>query len=189
MIDLEGGHIHLSYEQGSGGTSLFLTIAEEFLRKGKKIVWLSKNLPDKERTAQIFEKLENKELENITFIEIENDLEESSKILKYFTKRMMSEDIVFIDDWCSKDGRAAKKDINALESIVRDTEKTKIIASSTSYQNINNGKNIWESRGGRSIKDIFKTIFLYRKSEMNNIRIIEDGNSIREIALVGKGFE
>jgi len=111
------------------------------------------------------------------------------KILKYFTKRMMSEDIIFIDDWCSKDGRAAKKDINALEGIVRDTEKPKIIASSTSYQNINNGKNIWESRGGRSIKDIFKTIFLYRKSEMNNIRIIEDGNGIREIALVGKGFE
>ena len=109
MINLTSRNVHLSYEQGAGGTSLCLTIAREHLKRGNKVIWLSKYLPDRERTAQIFSELKSTELERITFIQIENDLEESSKILKHFSSKIKYEDIIIIDDWCAKDGRAKKR--------------------------------------------------------------------------------
>ena len=47
----------------------------------------------------------------------------------------------------------------------------------------------WKSRGGNEIKDILDTIFLYRISEMNNIRILRDGEETKRISLLQSGFE
>jgi len=189
MINLGDRNIHLSYEQGSGGTSLCLTIAKKNLKSGNKVIWLSKYLPDRERTALIFSELKSTELERITFIQIENDLEESSKILKYLSNNMYQEDIIIIDDWCAKEGRAKKRDIDALKNIVLNYKNTKIIVSSTSYSNVNSNTQEWKSRGGNEIKDILDTIFLYRISEMNNIRILKDGEETKRISLLQTGFE
>ncbi|MFL2957468.1 MAG: hypothetical protein ACJZ4Z_01590 [Candidatus Thalassarchaeaceae archaeon] len=189
MIELRGRNVHLSYEQGAGGTSLCLTIAKKYLKSGNKVIWLSKYLPDGERTAQIFNDLKSTELEKITFIEIEENLEESSKILKYLSINMGHKDIIIIDDWCDKEGRAMKIDIDALKNIVLNYKNTKIIASSTSYSNISSNTQEWESRGGKEVKDILDTIFLYRISEMNNIRILKDGGEIKRISLLQTGFE
>ena len=189
MFGLGSRNVHLSYEQGAGGTSLCLTIAKKHLKSGNKVIWLSKYLPDRERTAQIFSDLRKKELEKITFIEIEKNLEESSKILKYLSNNMKQEDIIIIDDWCAKEGRAKKRDIDALKNIVLNYKNAKIIVSSTSYSNVNSNTQEWKSRGGNEIKDILDTIFLYRISEMNNIRILRDGEETKRISLLQSGFE
>lgn len=189
MINLGDRNIHLSYEQGSGGTSLCLTIAKNYLKNGKKVIWLSKYLPDRERTAQIFWELKSKELEKITFIQIENNLEEASKVLNYFSLKIDYEDIIIIDDWCAKDGRAKKKDIEALKNIVLNYKNTKILASSASYSNVGNNMQIWGSKGGSEVNDILDTIFLYRISKMNNVRILKDGADSKRIMLLETGFE
>ena len=189
MIDLRGRNVHLSYEQGSGGTSLCLTIAKRYLKNGNKVIWLSKYLPDRERTAQIFRELKSKELEKISFIEIENNLEDSSKILKYFSPNMSHEDIIIIDDWCNKDGRAKKKDIDALKNIVFDYNNVKILVSSASYSNVGSDAQRWGSKGGNELRDIMDTIFLYRVSEMDNVRILKDGEDSKRISLLQTGFE
>ena len=189
MIDLKGRNIHLSYEQGAGGTSLCLTIAKNYLKGGNKVIWLSKYLPDRERTAQILHELSSTELERIHFIQIKNSLEESSKILKYFSSNINDEDIIIIDDWCQKDGRAKKIDIEALKSIVLEYKNTKILASSASYTNVDSNMPIWESRGGKDIRDILDTVFLYRVSELNNDRILKDGEISKTISLLQTGFE
>ncbi len=189
MINLRDRNVHLSYEQGAGGTSLCLTIAKSYLKSGNKVIWLSKYLPDRERTAQIFSELKSTELEKITFIQIENNLEESSKILKYFSTNINYEDIIIIDDWCAKDGRAKKRDIEALKNIVLEYKNTKILASSASYSNVDSNMQRWRSRGGNEVKDILDTIFLYRISDMNDIRILEDGEASKRISLRQTGFE
>ena len=189
MVELGGRNVHISYEQGAGGTSLCLTIAKKHLKSGNKVIWLSKYLPDGERTAQIFSDLKKTELQKITFIEIEKNLEESSKFLKYLSKNMDQKDIIIIDDWCAKEGRAKKRDINALKNIVLNYENVKIIVSSTCYSNLNSNEQEWESRGGKEIKDILDTIFLYRISEMSNIRILKDGEETKTISLLQTGFE
>jgi len=71
MINLEGGGVHLSYEHGSGGTSLCLTIARQILKNKKKVIWLSRYLPDGKRSSQILKGLTVEELEKISFIFIE----------------------------------------------------------------------------------------------------------------------
>ena len=189
MIDLGDRNVHLSYEQGSGGTSLCLTIAKNYLKNGNKVIWLSKNLPDRERTAQILSELKRKELEKISFIEIENNLEDSSKILKYFSPNINIGDIIIIDDWCAKAGRAKKKDIEALKNIVLNYKDAKILASSASYSNLDSDAQRWRSKGGNEIRDILDTIFLYRISEMENVRIIKDGADSKRISLLQTGFQ
>ncbi|MBK65012.1 MAG: hypothetical protein CMB47_05780 [Euryarchaeota archaeon] len=189
MIDLKDRNVHLSYEQGSGGTSLCLTIAKSYLKNGNKVIWLSKYLPDRERTAQIFSELKNKELEKISFIEIENNLEDSSKILKYLSLNMNDQDLIIIDDWCAKDGRADKKDIEALKNIIFDYDNIKILVSSASYSNVVSDAQRWGSKGGSKVRDILDTIFLYRISEMDNVRILKDGEDIKKISLIETGFE
>ena len=123
-----------------------------------------------------------KEVSEITLIEIEKNLEESSKILKYLSNNMDQEDIIIIDDWCAKEGRAKKRDIDALKNIVLNYKNAKIIVSSTSYSNVNSNTQEWKSRGGNEIKDILDTIFLY-------IRILKDGDKIKRISLLQTGFE
>lgn len=187
MIDTVGRSFHLSYEQGSGGTSLCLTIAKKYLMRGNTVLWLSKTLPDSQRTAQILQGLNDGELENIIFIPVEINLEESSKSLKYFTKNMGYEDIIIVDDWCAKTGKANKNDVTALTKIISDN-KTNIIATSTCYSKVNGNINQWESRGGKKIKDYLDTVFLYRISDLSNVRLMKDREVEIKISLEEIGF-
>ncbi|MAV60069.1 MAG: hypothetical protein CMA13_02075 [Euryarchaeota archaeon] len=189
MINLGSGAIHLSYEQGSGGTSLCLTIARKILKNKKKVIWLSKELPDGKRSSQILSGLTERELENISFIFIKNNLEESVKRINVLFEMMTLKDLIVIDDWCDKSGRASKIDIIALEKIVTNFNNTNIIVSSTSYQNIDSSTDKWESRGGNRIREIMTTIFLYRETEMNIKRILKEGEELKIIKLLESGFE
>ena len=97
--------------------------------------------------------------------------------------------MIIIDDWCDKSGRASKIDIITLEKIVTNFNNTNIIVSSTSYQNIDSSTDKWESRGGNRIREIMTTIFLYRETEMNNKRILKEGEELKIIKLLESGFE
>ena len=189
MIKLEGEGVHLSYEHGSGGTSLCLTIARQILKNRKKVIWLSRYLPDGKRSSQILKGLTVEELEKISFIFIENNLEDSLKKINTLVKLMALEDLIVVDDWCQKTGRASKIDIIALENMLTIFNNTNIIVSSTSYQNVESTSSEWESRGGKRIKEIMRTVFLYRVSEMNNQRIIKEGDELKKIRLLENGFE
>ena len=188
MLDLSRGPVHLSYEQGSGATTLALSVARDVLKSGNRVKWLSRVLPDGERTSQILWDLTESELEKFLAMEIKENLNESFKIIKYLIKGLDQTDIVIIDDWCSKTGRASKEDIEGIENIVSMAVNSKILICSTAYENMNGKQGQWKSRGGKRIDSITRKNFLTR-SLHNNSRILKDGNNEMFIKIIGTGVE
>tara|TARA_B110000495_G_C22917622_1_gene536048 strand:+ start:260 stop:835 length:576 start_codon:yes stop_codon:yes gene_type:complete len=189
MIDLENRHVHLSYEHGSGGTSFCLSIVKKVLKSGKRVIWLGRNIPDGERSSQILGLVSSDKLKKFMIMEIKENLMSSYAIIRNLLKGLNKGDLLVIDDWCAKEGRASKEDIKGLEEIIHNSEKCKIIISSTSYENLENKEKRWEERGGAKIRNELSTVFLYRDSEINNKRILKEQNKITIIRLLDSGFE
>ncbi len=63
MLDLESGPVHLSVEEGIGGTSLCLSLAATVLQSNSRVVWLGRTSLNPERTKAILAELNENQLE------------------------------------------------------------------------------------------------------------------------------
>ena len=188
MLNLDKGTVHLSYEQGAGSTTLLLTIVREFLETGNQVIWLGRNLPDGERAKHILESLKGEQLQKFSIIKLEENIDSILRILKIIIKKMGKNDLLLIDDWCPKTGRASKVDLQNIKKILTLNNNIKSIITSTSYENMDKNDGKLKFRGGKKIFEITNLVYLYKNQE-NNSRILEDNENIKIIKLTKKGFE
>ena len=82
MLDLESGPVHLSVEEGIGGTSLCLSIAAKILQSNSRVIWLGRKTLNSERTRAIFTELDETQLERFFMMEFGDNLLHQATALK-----------------------------------------------------------------------------------------------------------
>jgi hypothetical protein len=188
MLNLDKGTVHLSYEQGAGSTTLLLTIVREYLEAGNRVIWLGRDLPDGERSNHILGSLNGGQLQKFSIIKLEDDVDPLLRILKIIIKKMGKNDLLLIDDWCPKTGRASKIHLQNIKTILALNNNIKSIITSTSYENIDATNVKLKFRGGKKIFEITNLVHLYKNHE-NNSRILKENDNIKIIKLTKNGFE
>ena len=188
MLNLDKGTVHLSYEQGAGATTLLLTIVRQVLESGNRVIWLGRDLPDGERSNHILGSLNGEQLQKFFIIQLEEDIDSVFRILKIIINKMGKNDLLLIDDWCPKTGRASKVDLQNIKSILTLNNDIKSIITSTSYENLNSSDGKLKFRGGKNISEITNLVYLYKNQE-TNARILEENDNIKIIKLTKNGFE
>ncbi len=188
MLNLDEGTVHLSYEQGAGSTTLLLTIVREILGSGNQVIWLGRDLPDGERSNHILGSLNEGQLKKLSIIKLEENIDLILKILKIIMRKMDKNDLLIIDDWCPKTGRASKNDLQNIIKILTLNNIIKSIITSTSYENMDKTDGRFKFRGGKKIFEITNVVYLY-KNQKDNSRILEENDNIKIIKLTKNGFE
>ena len=73
MLDLESGPVHLSVEEGIGGTSLCLSLTATVLESNSRVVWLGRSPLNSERAQAILAELNETQLERLFILEFGNN--------------------------------------------------------------------------------------------------------------------
>ena len=114
MLDLESGPVHVSVEEGIGGTSLCLSLAVDVLQSNSRVVWLGRNSLDPKRTQEILKRLNEPQLERFYVLEFGTNLLTRVNALKPLIDRLDDTDLIVVDDWCPSSGRAPADDLQAI---------------------------------------------------------------------------
>ena len=82
VLGLDEGAVHLSCEPGAGATTLCLSVAAAVLERGNRVIWLSRDVPDPQRSAQILGTLSEEVLGRLVIIDYKEDLMAASAALR-----------------------------------------------------------------------------------------------------------
>ena len=186
MLDLESGPVHLSVEEGIGGTSLCLSLAATVLQSNSIVVWLGRNPLNSERTQAILAELNETQLERLYIIEFGDNLLTRANALKPLINRLNEADLLVIDDWCPSSGRAPANDLEAVRSLISSTENTRLILTSKAYESPSGDGDKWKSRGAQLSGT--RQVWLLRQEGFRNHRKIIDGDIQTRLLLKESGF-
>lgn len=189
MLDLDSGPVHLSYSPGAGSTTLCLSIASSTLISGNRVIWLTREVPDSKRAQQILGDLSESELDRLTIIHIESDLHSTGPSIRSLLGNMQSNDLVIVEDWCERSGKAPKEEISAMIEIITNSRRGMcgVVFTSTSYGDPT-GLSERKCRSERSFSEIARTAFLSRKEGGDEIRVLEDDGILSDLFISEKGF-
>lgn len=187
MLDLDNGAVHLCCEPGAGATTLCLSVTAAVLERGNKVIWLSGEIPDPQRSAQILGALEEGSLGRLVIIDHKDDLVTASAALRTIIRGMRRGDLLVIEDWCERHGRATIGEIECMKSILEDVQPCDVIFTSASYDDAS-GEELRRSRGGRAFDGLARTVFLFRDSDSMGHRILDDSGIRSRILISGSGF-
>ena len=186
MLDLSAGPVHISVEAGIGGTSLCLSLAAAVLESNSRVVWLGRHTLDSKRTRRIFTGLNESQLERLFVVEFGEDLLTRATALKPLIDRLDELDLVVIDDWCSASGRAAATDLQAVRSLIKAAENTRMILTAKAYESPAGGGDVWRSRG-EQLSGV-RQLWLLREEGIRNYRTLVDGENRTRLVLREAGF-
>ena len=186
MLDLESGPVHLSVEEGIGGTSLCLSLAATVLQSNSRVVWLGRSPLNSERTQAILAKLNETQLERLFIVEFSDNLLARATALKPLINRLTDADLLVIDDWCPSSGRAPVNDLQAVRGLISLAENTRLILTSKAYESPSGDGDKWKSRGSQ-LSGV-RQVWLLRQEGFRNYRLIIDGESQTRLLLEESGF-
>ena len=186
MLDLESGPVHLSVEEGVGGTSLCLSLAVTVLQSKSRVFWLGRNPLNTERTQAILSELNETQLERLFIVEFGDNLLARTTVLKPLINRLTDTDLLVIDDWCPSSGRAPANDLQAIRILISTAENTRLILTSKAYESPSGVGDKWKSRGSQ-LSGV-RQVWLLRQEGFRNYRIIIDGENQTRLLLEESGF-
>jgi len=186
MLDLESGPVHLSVEEGIGGTSLCLSLAATVLQSNSRVVWLGRTSLNPERTKAILAELNENQLERLFIVEFGENLLTRTAALKPLINRLTDADLIVIDDWCPSSGRAPTNDLQAVRSIISSARNTRLILTSKAYESPSGDGEKWKSRGSQ-LSGV-RQVWLLRQEGFRNHRRIIDGEIQTRLLLEESGF-
>ena len=96
MLDLDSGPVHVSVEEGIGGTSLCLSLAVDVLQSNSRVVWLGRNSLDPQRTQEILTGLNESQLERFFVLEFGTNLLTRVNTIKPLINRLDDINIILI---------------------------------------------------------------------------------------------
>ena len=193
MIDLGLEPTHISVEPGSKSDSIVLTIILEALRDGGKVIWMTRELPDQRRIIDILGDLNDTKLANLIVLEFKENLSGKLEEIKSLLDSKNKEDLLIIEKWCEKYGRAKSKEINLMKELEQYFNKFRIAITSYSYEDasgMNKDNQKFISRGGKIIQDLFRIIWITKIDGLNQKILIRDGENefIAESSKTGYKF-
>ncbi|MDP6986188.1 MAG: hypothetical protein QGH38_03090 [Candidatus Thalassarchaeaceae archaeon] len=190
MLELGLGPVHLCFGPGAGATTLCLSISSTVLECGNRVLWIARDMPDPERTSQILGHLDEEALKRLTVFEIRGGLSTSITATKSLVERLGEQDLLVIDDWCDRYGRAGADDIRAVRELLGRAPICRVVITSAYVSEpVSKGSiRSFVPRGGRSINEVIRLVFLYDDGEKMGYRIIEDDGEYSKVLLTEKGF-
>lgn len=180
MIDMSMGPVHISAGPSSNPSSMSLSIILEVLEKGNRVIWMARNIPDQRKIADILGHLKESILKRMIVIEFRENLSEKFEDIKGILSNLKKNDLLIIEDWCEKFGRAKSKDINLMERLAESFDNFRIIITSESYEDAsgeNKGFQGFMFRGGKTIEDSFRTVWISKINNQYQKILISDGEN------------
>ena len=180
MIDMSMGPVHISAGPSSNPSSMSLSIILEVLEKGNRVIWMTRNIPDQRKIADILGHLKESILKRMIVIEFRENLSEKFEDIKGILSNLKKNDLLIIEDWCEKFGRAKSKDINLMEKLAESFDSFRIIITSESYEDAsgeNKGFQGFMFRGGKTIEDSFRTVWISKINNQYQKILISDGEN------------
>ena len=180
MIDMSMGPVHISAGPSSNPSSMSLSIILEVLEKGNRVIWMARNIPDQRKIADILGHLKESILKRMIVIEFRENLSEKFEDIKGILSNLKKNDLLIIDDWCENFGRAKTKDINLMEKLAESFDSFRIIITSESYEDAsgeNKGFQGFMFRGGKTIEDSFRTVWISKINNQYQKILILDGEN------------
>ena len=180
MIDLGLRPTHISIEPGSKSDSIVLTIILDALKGGDKVIWMTRELPDQRRIIDILGNLNDTKLANLVVLEFKENLSGKFGEIKSILDSKNKEDLLIIENWCEKFGRAKSKEINLMNELEQYFNKFKIVITSYSYEDVsgmNKENQKFISRGGKIIQGLFRIVWISKIDGLNEKIMIKDGEN------------
>ena len=190
MIGYHDGPVHVSASPGSGKTALCLGIIPGIISAGGKVIWSCRKMPDPDRSREILAGLSEVDYENISIIHFSNELPKYTNAIISMSRDFSKTDIVILDDWCGSYGRARKEEVESVMRISKSCEATNVVITSSSYEDASGapGEN-WISRGGRTVNEAFKTVFLQKHPIKQGVRIFRSNGAEKLLLMTKRGLE
>ena len=186
MLDLDSGPVHVSVEEGIGGTSLCLSLAVDVLQSNSRVVWLGRNSLDPQRTQEIFAGLNESQLERFYALEFSTNLLTRVNTMKPLINRLDDTDLIVIDDWCPSSGRAPADDLQAVRTLISTTQNTRLILTSKAYESPSADEEKWKSRGSQLSG--LRQVWLLREEGIRNYRKLINEDLETRLRLKESGF-
>ena len=186
MLDLNSGPVHVSVEEGIGGTSLCLSLAVDVLQSNSRVVWLGRTSLDTKRSQEILAVLNEPQLERFFVLEFGTNLLTRVNALKPLIDRLDDTDLIVVDDWCPSSGRAPADDLQAIRNLVSATKNTRLILTSKAYESPSADEEKWKSRGTQLSE--LRQVWLLREEGIRNYRKLIDGEQQYSLVLSEFGF-
>jgi hypothetical protein len=162
------------------------------LERGNRVIWITREVLDPVRASQVLGKLDEDSLMRLTILQIEDRLNNSIAAIRGQIEKMGADDLLVVDDWCERHGRANPSDIDAIQELVSKDVGCGIIITSAcvSIPDSNPEGTIGglTPRGGRSLNEIVRVVFLYDDMQRVGHRILNDSGQISQICLSSSGF-
>ena len=180
MIDLGLRPTHISVEPGLKSDSIVLTIILDALKGGNKVIWMTRELPDQRRIIDILGNLSDTKLANLVVLEFKENLSGKFGEIKSILDSKNKEDLLIIENWCEKFGRAKSKEINLMNELEQYFNKFKIVITSYSYEDVsgmNKENQKFISRGGKIIQGLFRIVWISKIDGLNEKIMIKDGEN------------
>ena len=192
MIELGCGPVHLSYGPGAGATTLCLSISSTILECGNRVLWIATEIPDPERSSHILGHLGEGQLMRLTIFERKDSLETSITATRSIVERLDKEDLLVIDDWCERHGRASSDDVAAILRLIQSRPRCRMIITSALVSKPISGSMAVDftanPRGGKKVNDLLRVVFLYDDAENLGYRNLFDSGKISRVLLTDSGF-
>ena len=178
MIDMSIGPVHISSGPGSDSSLMSLTMVLNALEEGNKVVWMTRDLPDQRKILDVLGHLDDSVLNRMIVVEFGDDLSGKLNGIDSIISNFKNRDLLIVDNWCESHGRAKLKEITFMKKLATKYNQFKIIITSESYQDAsgrNRGLRGLMSRGGKTIEDSFRTVWLTKIDNQYQKVMITDG--------------
>ena len=190
MIGYEEGAVHVSASPGSGKTALCLGAVSGIISSGGKVIWACREMPNLDRAREILSGISEEGYENISIIHFSKDLPKYTDAILSMSRDFNKSDIVIVDDWCGSYGRAKKEEVKSVMMISENCKATNLVITSSSYEDASGASGSdWVSRGGRSVDEAYKTVFLQKHPMRQGVRIIRSEGVEKLLLMTSHGFE
>tara|TARA_B100000131_G_scaffold240680_1_gene232998 strand:+ start:7 stop:576 length:570 start_codon:yes stop_codon:yes gene_type:complete len=186
MLDLDSGPVHVSVEEGIGGTSLCLSLAVDVLQSNSRVVWLGRTSLDPNRSQEILAGLNEPQLERFFVLEFGTNLLTRVNALKPLIDRLDDTDLIVVDDWCPSSGRAPADDLQAIRNLISISHNSRLILTSKAYESPSADEEKWKSRGSQLSG--LRQVWLLREEGIRNYRKLIDGEKHTSLVLSESGF-
>ena len=178
MIDMSMGPVHVSSGPGSDSSLMSLTMVLNALEEGNKVFWMTRDLPDQRKILDVLGHLDDSVLNRMIVVEFGDDLSGKLNGIDSIISNFKNRDLLIVDNWCESHGRAKLKEITFMKKLATKYNQFKIIITSESYEDAsgkNRGLRGLMSRGGKTIEDSFRTVWLTKIDNQYQKVMITDG--------------
>lgn len=179
VLDLQGKRIHLSVDEGCGGTTLGLHCAVDEIQDGGRVLWASPHMPNATRFSQLFSSLNIVEASRFHAMNLIGNMERCVDAIVEAEQNLPSVGLIVLDDWCEPTGRIPSRHMKAVTDLKkRIDDSTTLLLISKAGTEVNGNNTEVKPRSEAVLKDGGFEIWTLQETEQGSKILICDGTKI-----------